>query len=243
VKRVIAAGIILLLGVISSSAIPTGIVDLEPTGVVRSAGGRSTKIGLDGVPLDGQTHSFNFSFGGKFIRLFSATPYILVDMYLPLDGTAPVGSGYIPSAGSGYFTNQNGEQAGQLLPLTGFNDSRDGKAINIQLFGVLPQGERPLNLYGFHVDLNAFLPGGLIDEGGASSESFSVFTNSYRVFGVGPERGLPADLVPESGTTIGFLTVGLVAVALGKRLWRGVEKQGYARRRHGRVGPRLGKAR
>jgi len=211
-------------------AIPTGTADLGPSRIVfpGDAARSAVTIGLTGTQLNGDTISFDVLFGGgHFVRAFSQTGGLIVDFRLPLDGNAPFPSDNpFINMGSGYFLDQNGNQVGNPTPLMGNFESfvPPFNADDVAIFGSLALNTpRPLDLYGFHFDLEISLPGGVIDETGPFSrfEAITItgtgFDAAHTVFGIGPN--IPSDRqVPESGSTLVLFGVALCALIVGKKL-------------------------
>ena len=129
--------------------------------------------------------------------------------------------------GTGYFLNKNGGKASNTFTLQGgFEGYLD--AWDLAIFGGLQLAHPPRDVYGFHFDLNFNEPnysGLVLDEHRIVTNSFGESFRwpdhieigaggKYRknsIFGVGPD--LPADIVPESGSTAAFLWMALIGTA------------------------------
>jgi hypothetical protein len=229
--RLIAAGLFLLL--VSITAHATSI-DLGPSrvftykdvlngdyGIFRNV----TSFGLDGRVFDGQTISYNVTFGGNFIRAFHDTQELFVRTDLTVAAGVPFPTHYFGfNVGSAYFLNKNGGKASNRFSLEGsFEGYRD--VWDIAIFGGKTLANRPRDVYGFHIDLNFNYPGLVLDEDRIVTNSFGDSFplpddvnieatgkhNKNVIFGVGPK--LPTDIVPESGSTAAFMGMALAGMA------------------------------
>lgn len=167
---------------------------------------QTTFSDLNGTLLQGQSLSLDFLFSnGKFARLFSVTnPSFAVLITLNTTGSGVVGF----LDGTGYLLDQSGSALGSP-ELLGSASGSDG-TMSVGLFPLL-SGEftTPLDFFGVHTDL--MLPnGGSISITGGEFQLVSVGANRQDVFGIGP--GVPADIVPDSGSTL--LLAGLTAGVL-----------------------------
>jgi hypothetical protein len=221
-KGAIALFFVCLTGTLQ--AIPIGYTDLGPSRIVFPGNfvhAPLTPMGLDGIPLNGQTISFNVAFtGGHFVRAFTDTKELGIDIRLPLNGTVPFPADYTGlAAGSGYFLNAKGHRVGKAEPLTADFEAFSFPFFvdDVVIFGSLsPNTRRPLDLYGFHFDFALSLPGAQIEETGPFSRFESVeilpggphFKNA--IFGIGPD--IPTDFVPDGGGTLQLAAIALTAL-------------------------------
>jgi hypothetical protein len=197
----------------------------------RSVAAQTTPIGLDGVPLAGQNISFDIAFiNGHFIRAFTTTKTLLIDLFIPLNSIVPYSAdfaGQFP-AGSGYFLDQNGNPIGPASGLSLYFDALEFFLSDIQLIGSLaPNTPRPLDIYGFHFDFAVpSVPGAEFVEHQQEPPRMSfprVEIFSDRVFGIGPD--IPRDIVPESGDTLALLSIVVAGLLVGKQVRRACLKR------------------
>ncbi len=206
-------------------------VDFGPSGVVREPFRYRyiTGVGLDNVPLAGQTLALDFTFGAHFVRAFTVTPDLLFSLGVDLDGgyLFPPDSNISQqlSLGSGYFTDANGQRIGEATPLFGYYGSgsynRPGNALtNMQIYAETDFPSRPIDLYGFHFDLTLPTIDAFITEDGNPNgwnDAYTTYayiaavpthTRPHPVFGIGPD--IPRDItVPDSGATLLLLGLAL----------------------------------
>jgi hypothetical protein len=190
-------------------------VDLGPSHTITSQTPPSPFDALNGMTLDGQSVSLDFSFlNGEFVRIFSITsPNFQASIKLQ---TNKLGfAGFLD--GTGYVIDIDGNE----IPGYGITGSASGSdgSLAISLFPLLKDEDgtpnddllRPFDFYGVHYDLifpdlddsSIFITGGkfrLSSDGG--------------VFGIGP--GVPRNIVPDSGSTLVFMGLAL-ALAVGLR--------------------------
>lgn len=202
-------------------AIPIGITDLGPSRLIHDhdyAGAFPvSKMGLSGIALDGHRISFDITFGqGHFLRSFTTTTAVGIAFRLPLDGNEPIPPFGEFSAGRGYFTNQAGHKVGSVVPLIGAFESYVSPFIDsdIVLFGSLTDPGLK-NFYGFHFDFRTSLPGATIQENGRWSRFEYLELSHTRVIGIGPH--IPADIVPDSSSTLFLLSCSVVILAVGRK--------------------------
>lgn len=193
--------------------------------------------GLDNTDLNGQNLSLDFGFGSHFIRAFTLTTNLSFSLGLTLDGGYLFPPGFPISQqldlGSGYFTDAQGQKIGSATALFGYYGSgsfnRPGNALtSMQIYGSLGLGlPRPLDLYGFHLDLTLPDIDAFITEDGNPNGWRSDFTTYVAISAGGPQRrngifgvgpNVPADVVPDGGSTYGLLFMSLVAVFGVKRV-------------------------
>jgi hypothetical protein len=149
---------------------------------------------LNGTGLDGLTLSVDFVFTPEFVRLFTMTTDFSVFMTLQTSGS--VGS----FSGTGYLTDSLGQP---LEPVETLGGASSSTALAV---GLLPTVGRPFTFYGVHLDLT-FLTNSAVVTGG----QFELLSNTGP-FGIGP--GLPADIVPDTGSTAILLGLGFFGIIL-----------------------------
>jgi len=166
---------------------------------------------LNGVSLSGQTLSLDFIFSpGQFVRLFSVTSDLEVSLKLQTNSPGLVGF----LSGTGFLSDQQGNPL-QPPEILGRASSSDGRMF-AGLFPLDPGTgvpNRPFDFFDVHFDLT--LP---------NNPSFQITGSDFELldsglngpFGVGP--GIPADLVPDAGSTLFLLVLGLVVPVLTTRL-------------------------
>jgi hypothetical protein len=194
-------------------------VSLGPPHTVTSQTPPSPFDGLNGTPLDGQNLAVDFSFSNnEFARVFTVTtPDFMASIKLQTNSLGFVGF----LQGTGYLIDVNGN----AIPGFGITGSASGSDgwMAISLFPLLKDEDgtpnddlpRPFDFYGVHFDLvfpdvddpSIYVTGG----------EFWLSDPSGGVFGIGP--GLPRNIVPDSGSTLLLLGIGL-AVTIGLRSWR-----------------------
>ena len=206
------------------SALFAAIISAVNLGAVVSA--RATTIGLDlgspprvtsnvtnsfdalnGIALQGQTLSLDFTFShGEFVRLFTVTSTSFVAL-LKLQTSSSSEVDFL--SGTGFLVDQHGNPLQQPQQLG--SASGDNGLLAAGLFPLLSGDlSRPLDFFGVHFDLT--LP----------TSRFVVITGeefmfkSDAPFGVGP--GVPADIVPEGGSTALFLAITLAGL-ISTRAW------------------------
>jgi len=223
--KAIAAGLFLLLCVTAHAT----SIDLGPSRVYRYGDSGIFRtipsFGLDGIAFNGQTISYNVTFGGNFIRAFHDTENLFVRTDLIVAAGVPFpAQNFFLSLGTAYFLNKNGGKASNRFSLEGsFEGYLD--VWDIAIFGGKSLANRPRDVYGFHIDLNFNYPGLVLDEERLVTNSFgnsflihddvSIGAggkhNKNAIFGVGPK--LPTDIVPDSGSTVVFMGMALVGMA------------------------------
>ena len=229
--KLIAAGFFLLLASVTAHATS---IELGPSRVFTYADQLNgdygifrtvPSFGVDGRAFDGQTVSYNVTFGGNFIRVFHDTQSLFVRTDIIVNGGVPFptnSSGF--SVGSAYFLNRNGGKESNRFPLIGAFESIafPFDITDIAIFGSKSLDHPPRDVYGFHVDLNFNYPGLVIDEDRFGDRPGSGFRGSvdilaggkYKknaIFGVGPN--LPADIVADGENTADLLPMALVGIA------------------------------
>ena len=218
-RRALAAVFLGLLSLFGAPADAAPIdVDLGPSHTVTSQTLPSPFDELNGTTLDGQSVSVDFSFAhNEFARVFSVTSAdFQASIKLQTNGLGFVGF----LEGTGYLIDINGNP----IPGYGITGSASGSNgwMAISLFPLLKDEDgtpnddllRPFDFYGVHYGLtfpdassSIYVTGG----------EFWLSDPSGGVFGVGP--GIPRNVVPESGSTVILLSLGL-ACTIGLRIWR-----------------------
>lgn len=200
-----------LSAIAGSSAYATPIsIDLGFSPNITTQAG-SAFTDLNGTQLQGQTLSLDFLFAnGKFARLFSVTsPGFKVLITLNTSGSGVVGfldgtGNLLDSSGSalgspdflGSAAGDDGSMAVALLPLS----SR--------------QFSKPLDFYGVHTSLTLPDVSSVMITGG-EFQLISAGAYGRDVFGVGP--GVPSNIVPESGSSLLFFSLSLLALPAIRR--------------------------
>jgi len=169
---------------------------------------------LNGIALQGQTLSLDFSFPGKFVRLFSVTSDTFdIQITLQTQGGGQVGF----LDGTGYLVDSQGI----AIPGFGVTGSASGPdLLTIGLFPLLkdingtPNDDltRPLDFFGVHFDL--ILPNN--PSVAITSSDFELVSNPGEPFGIGP--GVPRDIVPDAGSSFFLLILGSLAAVLAARV-------------------------
>ncbi len=164
---------------------------------------------LDGTSLVGQTLSLDFSFTDQeFVRIFSVTSdAFIAGLALQTNGSGLVGF----LDGTGYLIDAQGN-AIPGFGVTGSSSGDDGSMF-LGLFPLLKDADgtpnddlpRPLDFFGVHYDLTFPSNPSVAVTGG----QFEMFSDTGP-FGIGP--GLPADIVPDVGSTLLLLGIGLIGL-------------------------------
>ena len=149
---------------------------------------------LNGTGLVGQNLSVDFVFtSSEFVRLFTVTTDFSVLMTLQTSSSIPLG---VFLHGTGYLTAL--EPSETLASASSSNGSMS--------VALLPTVGRPLDFYGVHLDLTFPTNPAVVTEG-----QFRLLSNTGP-FGSGP--GLPADIVPDTGSTAILLGLGFFGIIL-----------------------------
>src|SRR5437764_7302234 len=202
------AGIIaaISLGPIGSARATTIDLDLGTPPHVTSKVTNSFDA-LNGTALQGQTLSLDFTFShGEFVRLFTVTSSPFVAL-LKLQTNSPGMVDFL--SGTGFLVDQQGNplQPPQQLGSAAGNNG----LLAAGLFPLLPGDlSRPLDFFGIHFDLT--LP--VSPFVSITGEEFLFKSDSNAPFGVGP--GVPADIVPDTGTTLFLLSLALLGPILAR---------------------------
>lgn len=194
-------------------------VDLGPAPKITSQTPLSPFGALNGTPLEGQSASVDFSFShNEFVRLFTSTSPTF-DALVTLQTN---GSGFLGFLeGTGYLVDIDGK-AIPGFGITGSSSGSDG-SMALGLFPLLndkdgtpnPNLLRPLDFYGIHFDWS--FPDVNDPSIHVTGGEFTLISDAPGVFGIGP--GIPADVVPDYGSTLFLLGIGL-ALTAGLRSWR-----------------------
>jgi hypothetical protein len=163
---------------------------------------------LNGTALQGQTLSLDFRFShGEFVRLFTVTSSPFVAL-LKLQTSSFSKLDFL--SGTGFLVNQHGnpmQQPQQLGSASGNNG-----LLAVGLFPLLPGDlSRPLDFFGIHFDLTLPVSPFVVFTG----EDFLLKSDPGAPFGVGP--GVPADIVPDSGSTFLLLCLGVIGLLAAVR--------------------------
>jgi hypothetical protein len=199
----------LLLAVWSQVSVPQAkaiTIDLElgpPPHVTSEV--TNSFAALNGTALQGQTLSLDFTFSnGEFVRLFTVTSNPFVAL-LKLQTNS---SGMVDFlSGTGFLVDQQGNplQPPQQLG----SASGDNGLLAAGLFPLLPGDlQRPLDFFGVHLELTFPVAPSISITG----EEFLFMSDSNGPFGVGP--GVPADIVPDTGSTLLLLSLAFLGPAL-----------------------------
>ena len=157
---------------------------------------------LNGTGLMGQPLSLDFVFTNmEFVRLFTVTTDFSVFMTLQTNGSN-LGKDMVFLSGTGYLTDIHGNP---LEPAETLGRSSSSSAMTVGL--ISPTVSRPIDFYGVHLDLT-FPTNPAVVTGG----QFELVSNTGP-FGIGP--GLPADIVPDTGSTAILLGLGFFGIILG----------------------------
>jgi len=152
---------------------------------------------LNGTGLVGQNLSVDFVFtSSEFVRLFTVTTDFSVFMTLQTSSSSFVGF----LSGTGYLKDSLGNAL--ELPETLGASSLNGS----MSVGLLPTVGRPLDFYDVHFELT-FPTNPAVVTGG----QFRLLSNTGPL-GIGPR--LPADIVPDTGSTGILLGLGFFGIIL-----------------------------
>ena len=148
---------------------------------------------LNGTGLVGQNLSVDFVFtGSEFVRLFTVTTDFSVLMTLQTSSSIPLG---VFLHGTGYLT--------ALEPSETLGSASSSNSLSV---GLSPTVGRPLDFYDVHFDLTFPTNPAVVTAG-----QFRLLSNTGP-FGIGP--GLPADIVPDTGSTAILLGLGFFGIIL-----------------------------
>jgi len=133
----------------------------------------------------------------EFVRLFTATTDFSVSMTLQTSSSSFVGFLH----GTGYLIDSLGNALEAPETLARASSSNGSMSV-----ALLPTVGRPLDFYGVHLDLTFPTNPAVVTEG-----QFRLLSNTGP-FGSGP--GLPADIVPDTGSTAILLGLGFFGIIL-----------------------------
>ena len=162
---------------------------------------------LNGLTLAGQDVSLDFTFtSAEFVRLFTVTSGSFSTLVtLQTNGSGLVGF----LDGTGFLVDQNGNPL-QTPQTLGSASGNDGSMIA----GLFPlfsnQLHPPLDFYDVHFDLTLPLKTSLSITGA----EFALKSEPGQPFGIGP--GVPADIVPDTGSTLLLLGLGFLGPILAR---------------------------
>jgi hypothetical protein len=160
----------------------------------------------------GQPLSLDFVFTNmEFVRLFTVTTDFSVFMTLQTNGSN-LGKNMVFLSGTGYLTDIHGNPLESAETL-GRTSSSSAMPVGL----ISPTAGRPIDFYGVHLDLTFPTNPAVVTAG-----QFRLLSNTGP-FGIGP--GLPADIVPDTGSTaillgLGFFGIILVTRCLGRNVRR-----------------------
>jgi hypothetical protein len=222
IKRFVRLSLAVIGAVASLALAPNGgramsvQINLGPTGVLTGANPESSAIpfnGLNGTPLVGSVSiSVDFLFtNNEFVRLFTATqPLFDASIDIQTNGSGLLGF----LSGTGHLIDAHGN-AIPGFDITG-SASGDDASLSIALFPLLKdkngtpndQLQRPLDFSGVHFDFTFPNNPSVTVTGG----EFELAGNgTFTPFGIGP--GIPADIVPDSGSTIDLLALSVAGMS------------------------------
>jgi hypothetical protein len=193
----IALVILISSGAVQGVAIP---INLGPPGALAT----DTTISfndLNGTGLVGQNLSVDFVFtNSEFVRLFTVTTDFSALVTLQTSSSSSVGF----LSGTGYLTDSLGNALESPETLGSASSSAGSMTV-----GLFPTVGRPFDFYGVHLDLTFPTNPALVTGG-----QFRLLSNTGP-FGIGP--GVPADIVPDTGSTAILLGLGFVGIILFTR--------------------------
>ena len=164
-------------------------------------------LDLNGTALQGQTLSLDFTFtNNHFVRLFTVTNSF--SAFVTLATKASGLAGFLE--GTGFLVNDQGN------PLHAPQDLGSASSSSGEMFVSLfpPPLKRPVDFFGVHLDLTF-----------PDNPSVAVTGGQFRLrtdgdsgpFGIGP--GIPADIVPDLGSSLFLLSIALAGLfGIGRSL-------------------------
>jgi len=222
VKSIVIAALT-LVAAISARATPvfTDILDPSPSQgtsiIIHHDYGLGFQSSLNGTEFNGQSVQLDLLFNGYFIRAFTQTQKLhtfQVDMFLPYlpfwtTVTPPPDSPSV--SGTATLLDALGHPIGSPTPLDQGLDGGPSIQPDVQLLFRPDFANIPVDIYGVRYNLQ------LSDSPG---KMFAIAPRKDIIdfggfFGVGPR--LPADVVPDAGSTLGLLLCGVAACAAFKR--------------------------
>lgn len=204
---------IVVLGLTAAGSMYAGPIeiDLGPPNKITSDLSELPFDALNGTPIGGETMSIDFTIANsQFVRLFTKTsPLFQVLITLRTNGTNP--DDFLH--GTGYLVDSQG-MAIPGFGITGKGSDHD--LLSIGLFPLLKDNNgtpnndlpRPLDFFGIHFDLS--FPDTHNESIHVIGGDFGLISDPGAVFGVGP--GIPRDIVPDSGSTLLLLSVGVTGL-------------------------------
>jgi len=211
-KHALATGLIVCGALFPPAARAIAIsLDLGPSGKITSELNTSFNT-LNGVALAGQNVSLDFTFtNAEFVRLFTATSESFSTLIsLQTDGTGLVGF----LDGTGFLADQSNNPLHSPQTL-GSASGGNGS----MLAGLFPffsnELQQPVDFYDVHFDLT--LP--VNSSVSITGAQFALNSEPHHPFGIGP--GVPADILPDTGSTFLLLSFGLLVLVVGRMLVAG----------------------
>ena len=168
---------------------------------------------INGTAFAGQNVQLTLDFNGFFIRAFTQTERgrnpLGVDLFLPY---LPFWPGVTPPPdsptvnGTATFLDALGQPLGSAMPVNFALDGGPGFQADVQLFFFTQQFPSvPIDIYGVQYDLQLSNSPGKTFANAPRPDFLSLFG----LFGVGPGPGVPVDIVPDAGSTLGLLLCGI----------------------------------
>jgi hypothetical protein len=197
----------------------TSVEDVQATNIqinlgsngVRSSDWAASFTDLNGTLLSGQNLALDFTFNAnQFVRLFSATTSFEVLLTLRTNSSGLPGF----LSGTGFLIDQHGNPL-QPPQDIGAASSSNGSMF-AGLFPLFPDSgapNRPFDFFNVHFDLTLPDNSSVQITGG----KFGLGANSTP-FGFGP--GIPANIVPDGGSTLLLFGPGLVGLILARKRFR-----------------------
>jgi hypothetical protein len=217
VTYAISAPVITYTDEINPGPAGTGIV-INPHSPPHFYSVENWQSSLNGTGFNGQTVRLDLLFNGFFVRAYTQTEKLhsfLVDMFLPY---LPFWNGVHPPldspsvSGTATLLNAVGQPIGSPNVL---NEALDGGPTvqpDVQLSFYPDFSVTPVDIYGIQYDLElSDSPGKYFSN---APRSDSMFFAGF--FGVGPGK-IPADIVPDHGSTFLLLTLGLLGLVTYRR--------------------------
>jgi len=203
---------IVVLGLVAAGRMYAGPIEIDLGGPHKITSDLSLPFdALNNTAIGGQTLSIDLTISNdEFVRLFTKTsPLFDVSITLQTNGT----NKHDFLQGTGYLVDSQG----MAIPGFGVTGTASGHdLLSIGLFPLLkdkngtPNNDlpRPLDFFGIHFDLT--FPDAHNESIQVIGGEFGLFSNPGAVFGVGP--GIPRDIVPDSGSTLLLLSVGVIGL-------------------------------
>jgi hypothetical protein len=192
---------------VSAFAIPIQ-VDLGPSDV--ALGAQVVSFAAPDVQFQGQNLGIDFTFqNAQFIRLFTQTNFFSLDVFFRINNATS-----LPMfTGTGYASDQQGGALGPPATVQAFPVTNGASEIIGMDFDFTPviNNARPVDIYDLHLDLT--LPDS--PTFGFGSGPFGGIVLGANILGIGPD--IPADVIPETGASIGLFALG-IAVLIAARV-------------------------